>query len=667
MLVTEKRPRNLSSLHAGPLLFGDWGTSRLYVLGLAFYYTAHASLYYLAVMSCIMAAVAWGYTIICRCFPEGGGVYAAARRLNPTLSVVAGTLLLCDFIVTAALSAVEGFHYFGLHAPGAIVLACIGTMVVLGVINWYGSRAAGRFALLIAVLAIAASAVIGALCIPLLPAGWRAADPSVHGVATPWQKWESLVRIVLALSGVEAVASMTGLMKQPVARTAKRTIWPVLFEVLLLNFVFCLALNAILEPARPSTPDYVQFERGGVAEDGLQLSSDLIPPPEATPEQVEALRRVKEYRATAIKLLAAETGTRTFGEATGQALGLASGIIFGLLLLSATNTAILAMVSVCYSLGQDGELPKPVTSLNYSGVPWVGLVLAVAMPSTVLLFVHDDKALGELYAIGVVGAIAINFLCCAWNRELPISKLERSGLWIMGGVMTAIELTIIVAKPHATLFAGIVVGSVLAARTVVRAAARRPAAEALPTPQAGWLAEIKAAQVNLGKPGPRVMLAARGRDNAEYAVDLARRRGAVLFAIYVRTLRVLDVQPGQAPRIENDPQAQEALGTVAVLAKQAGVPFVPIYVPSAEIAEEILDYTVTFGCDTLIMGKTRRSVFSRAIAGDVLATIASTLPEGVELITRASPATLQDFAASPSPGEKPAPPPAADDDISTPS
>ena len=36
----------------------DWGTSRLYVLGLAFYFTGHASPLYLGAMSLIMIAVA---------------------------------------------------------------------------------------------------------------------------------------------------------------------------------------------------------------------------------------------------------------------------------------------------------------------------------------------------------------------------------------------------------------------------------------------------------------------------------------------------------------------------------------------------------------------------------------------------------------------------------
>lgn len=614
MLVAENRPRTLKWYHAGPLLFGDWGTSRLYVLGLAFYYTAHASLLYLGVMSLIMAAVAWAYTVVCRCFPDGGGVYTAARRISPLLAVVAATLLLCDFIVTAALSVVEGFHYFGVPHDLVVLLSII-TIGGLGLVNWLGARSAGRFALIIAVVAIGASFVIGLLCLPLLPKGLSSVKATVPGVESPWHMWESLVRVVLALSGVEAVANMTGLMTKPVARTAKRTIWPVLFEVVALNLVFGVALNALPARAGQVVPDYVQYEvQKGIEPDDVPVD-------------------VREYRDTAVKLLADHSATDLMGPTVGRYFGIGAGIVFGLLLLSAVNTAIMAMVSVLYSLAQDKELPRPLTGLNYSGVPWVGLTIACAAPAVILPFTSDPKTLGEMYAIGVVGAITINVMCCAYNKELPISKRERIGMWSLGGLMAAIEATIIVAKPHATIFAGTIIGAVLIMRYFV--AQRRPV-EPLPIPVGGWLAELRSAAQTVEGAGPRLMLAARGRDNAEFAVDLARKREASLFAIYVRTLRIMDVQPGRVPQIEDDRGAQEALGTVAVLAKQAGVPFVPIYVTSPDIAYEILDYTATYACDTLIMGKSRRSLLSRKVSGDVVGQVAEHLPEGVSLIARAA-------------------------------
>jgi hypothetical protein len=156
--------------------------------------------------------------------------------------------------------------------------------------------------------------------------------------------------------------------------------------------------------------------------------------------------------------------------------------------------------------------------------------------------VHDDKALSELYAIGVVGAIAINMLCCWHSKELPIGRWERRGLLAIGILMTAIGLTIVYAKPHAAYFAGSIIVGVLIARFFVRRAAAASATrEPLPTPAAGWLQEIKDASRQLPASKARIMLAARGRDNAEFAVDLARRRQAALFTIYVRTLRMLDV------------------------------------------------------------------------------------------------------------------------------
>ena len=75
-----ERPRELRWYHAAGMLFGDWGTSRLYVLGLAFVASAHASFWYIAAMCALVAVVGFAYTIICAHFPDGGGVYASVRH-----------------------------------------------------------------------------------------------------------------------------------------------------------------------------------------------------------------------------------------------------------------------------------------------------------------------------------------------------------------------------------------------------------------------------------------------------------------------------------------------------------------------------------------------------------------------------------------------------------
>lgn len=605
VLVAHSRPRNLYWYHAGALLFGDWGTSRLYVLGLALFLAGGASLAVLAAVGVLMLAVAWSYVIVCRSFPDGGGVYAAARAISPALAVVGATLLLGGFIATVAISVVEALHYFGV--PGSWILPLsLGAVAAIVAINWFGARNAGRFALIVALTAGVTSAAIALAVIPFMPHGLRVALATP--LPPPGEAWITFVRLCLAMAGIEAVANMTGLMHRPVERTARRTIWPVAGEVIVFNLVFAAAAVGVAGAGASPVLHVLPWQGG-------QPTSEVL-----------------AYRDTAMKVLAIVGGQHWLGPEAGFAAGKAASIVFGLLLLSAANTAIMAMVSVLFAMGRDRELPAALTRLNYSGVPGWALLVACALTVAVLAIAQDVELLARLYVVGVCGAVTTNVLACACNRDLTLSRAERTGMWGVGAVLMAVTGTILATDRWATTFAGVLVGAVLVTRHGMR---QRRLPVPLPVPELGWLEEIRRAPAVLDPTRPRIMLAARGRYQAEFAVDLARRRGAVLFALYVRQLRLMDVVPGQAPRLEDDPEAQQALGTVAMLARRAGVPFVPIYVVGADIAEEILDYTVTFNCDTLIMGKTRRAALARRLEGDVVAKVAQNLPESVALVLRA--------------------------------
>src|SRR5256885_11489676 len=115
-LLAGERPRNVGWLQAAGLLFGDWGTSRLYVLGLALFFAGRTSFWLILAMSLLILAVGWAYTQICRIYPDGGGVDATAKHKSRMLAVVGALLLFADYTVTASLSALDAFHYFGLGA-----------------------------------------------------------------------------------------------------------------------------------------------------------------------------------------------------------------------------------------------------------------------------------------------------------------------------------------------------------------------------------------------------------------------------------------------------------------------------------------------------------------------------------------------------------------------
>src|SRR5919199_1733071 len=131
------RPRNVDWKRAAALLYGDWGTSKAYVLGLAFVAAGFASFPIILAVCALTAVVGFNYIIICAHFPDGGGVYSAAREQSRFLASTGALLLVANFIVTAALSGWAAVSYFGV--PAAYVpYATMGLVLVVGAINYFG-------------------------------------------------------------------------------------------------------------------------------------------------------------------------------------------------------------------------------------------------------------------------------------------------------------------------------------------------------------------------------------------------------------------------------------------------------------------------------------------------------------------------------------------------
>src|SRR5216110_4108604 len=126
------RPRNLDWKRAAALLYGDWGTSKAYVIGLAFVAAGFSSLPIILAVCLLTAVVAYNYIIVCAHFPDGGGVYSAARQQSRFLASTGALLLVANFIVTAALSGWAGVTYLGIPSQYAPVAAAA-VILILGV------------------------------------------------------------------------------------------------------------------------------------------------------------------------------------------------------------------------------------------------------------------------------------------------------------------------------------------------------------------------------------------------------------------------------------------------------------------------------------------------------------------------------------------------------
>jgi amino acid transporter/nucleotide-binding universal stress UspA family protein len=606
------RPRNLDWKRAAALLYGDWGTSKAYVIGLAFLAAGYASLPIILAVCILTGLVGINYAVICRYFPDGGGVYSAARSQSRLLAVVGALLLIADLTVTAALSGWSGLSYFNIPLlKQHIVWSTVGMLLLMGAINWYGPKHSGSLAVTLSVPTVVIVLILIGITAPHLTT--RYLEPTHEN---PAQVWVQFVGVILALSGVEAIANLTGVMKldpgsspehPSVARQAAQAIWPVALEVVVGTALLGWAMLSLNPNASVTLPDGVHSMR-----EALALHSE------------DALRFIGE-----------QFGTQSFGSMFGQTLGWIVGIVFFFLLLSAANTAIVAMTGLLYMMARDHEMPPAFTQLNRHGVPRLPIIIAVGLPVIVIIATANFTALAGLYAIGVVGAITVNLGSCAFNRALPVKLLHRILFGVTFVILFLVEITLAHTKLDALQFVLAVLGIGMVLRTwtqkrsgITTLTVTRQVAEMV-TPTL-----VASMQPRLEE-GQRIMVAARGITPVlSYALDEAQLRRASLYVLYVKEIAVYY---GAGPirgraKWQDDPEANAILSLMLKLGHERNVPVMPVYAVSDDPAATILDLAATIGIDFLMLGTSHRLTLTNLLRGNVVVNIADQLPDSIRLV-----------------------------------
>ena len=110
--------------------------------------------------------------MVCRYFPDGGGVYSAARIQGRLLAVVGALLLIADMTVTAALSGWSALSYFNIPYltahPALIPYATILALLFMGAINWYGPKHSGTLAVALSVPTVIVVLILLGISVPHL-------------------------------------------------------------------------------------------------------------------------------------------------------------------------------------------------------------------------------------------------------------------------------------------------------------------------------------------------------------------------------------------------------------------------------------------------------------------------------------------------------------------
>ena len=626
LIVTETggvhRPRNVDWKRAAALLYGDWGTSKAYVIGLAFLAAGFSSLPIILAVCVLTGLVGINYAVICRYFPDGGGVYSAARSQGRLLAVVGALLLIADLTVTAALSGWSGLTYviagtediFWLKfLKDHIAFATIGVLLVLGFINWFGPKHSGSLAVALALPTVIVVVALIAISIPYLTTHFL--EPRHESLSMLWVQF---VGVILALSGVEAIANLTGVMKldpgstperPSVARESLKAITPVAIEV--------VCATAVLGWAMLSLP--------AVLERTLGLS---------TKSEVAAI--LLKRHEDMLRFMGEQFAAASFGVWIGQAFGWVVGIVFLLLLLSAANTAIVAMIGLLYLTARDGEMPPHFKRLNRHGVPLYPLLIAVGLPVIVLMTATNFQSLAGLYAIGVVGAITVNLGSCTFNRAIGFTWYDRVLFGITFTILFFVELTLARTKPDALFFVVCVLGIGLALRAWTQKRAGFTTLTVTHRVAAMVSPNLAATMQPRMEEGQKIMVAARGITPVlSFALDEAQLRKATLCVLYVKEIAVYyaggPTVRGRA-RWQDDPEAQAIMSLMLKLGAERNICVLPVYAVSEDAAATILDLSATMGVDFLMIGATQRHALANLLRGSVATNVAQQLPDSIQLV-----------------------------------
>ena len=600
-----KRPRNVDVPRAAAILYGDWGTSKAYVIGLAFAVAGYASFWLIAAMCVLTALVGLNYIIICRLYPDGGGVYAAVRHRSEVISIVGAFLLIADYLVTAAISSLSAFAYLGVPHPEKFAAA---TILIIGLLNLLGPKHTGGLAFLISVPTALVVITLGLFSIPHLGDAVGHLQTLRGGF---WENWTGFVTIVLALSGVEAIANATGVMKldpgatdaQPsVTKTSTPALLIVMIEVCVFTALLGLAMNAL---------------------GGLHVVNGDVNAPGA--------EGVRDYM---LRYMGQTFVGAALGPGFGDAFGIIVSVVFALLLFSAVNTSLVALINLQFLLARDREIPKVFQRLNKWGVPSLAMLMATVVPVLLVLLVKDISGLAELYAVGVVGAIATNLGATATDRTRPIRPWERAFMFVTFLLMAAIELSLLVDKPNARYFVITVLLIGLILRGLVQERRmKKEAAPALSPRQLGVDVARPISEASAPSGDEAILCAVRSAGRTlDFALREAAKAGSRLYLLFVREQPFMTEEDTKR-KWQQDPEAS----AIFAEAKQKAENITPLfcYAVSPSAAETIVDVAATLGASRVILGAPQRSALMNLLRGNVIREVSNSLPEEIDLLVYA--------------------------------
>lgn len=579
------------------VVFCDIGTSVYYVPGLLYGTTKdHAGFFVLATMVAFVFLCVKEVEITRR-FPSGGGVVSLSdRAFGPWFGALGGQLIMVDFFLTVAISALSGVYYldsilhFGAVLP--VTLLCLGVLCLLNIV---GVKESASVSLALAVSAFVVNMAVVATALVQAPPEVLARIPAEFASIAELSPKQLLVGYSgawLAFSGLESMSQLAPAMRDLGATPRKGMIAVVVSVLLTAPVLTFLATASLPVEIKEHEPERFMSE------------------------------------------LAAVWG--------GHGLKLAVVLTASSLLLFAANTAIIGNYHVMMALVRRSFLPEALGALSHRfQTPTRAILLCTVIPAAVLIAVNANLILlGELYAFGLLGAFVLS--------STGIDRLRwqdgQRGAMFWLGILTSVAVVVafsvnLLEKQLATAF-----GTTLAGFGLLVALGTR----------SGWLTRMLEKIPRLSPPsqveradtpfftieqatamgtggGKGVIVASRGatRKIFKEAVDRANARGLDrVYAIYVDEVPGLFYPQLAAPT----PEGLAVLEAASTVIESLGMKCVPVWSLSHAAADSVAEAAESLECDTVVIGATQRTFLWTALRGKFIGDLLGLLPPEIRLI-----------------------------------
>jgi amino acid transporter len=440
------RGGNLGAFLCWAVVFADIGTSIYYVPGILYGQFGRRSAIFVLMTLFVFILLCVKYAEVTWRYPEGGGVVnVSSQALHPFAGLLGGLFILVDYYLTAALSALSGVFYLAIVEPYVtpwVTAATLAALIGLGVLNVIGIKESARTTAVFVCLAGAGQvAVVMATAIYLGPAGMvhSFSGINVGKPLTPLLLLTGYGAAFLAFSGLESIAQLAPAMREPRKSVAYRAMGAVVLTMAITSPLLTLWSTTLLDGTNPDPNQFMSLLGAHVAG---RFLSDYV----------------------------AVTGS--------------------LLLIFASNTAIIGAYHVFIALARMGFLPRVLERRNrWRRTPHWAVVASVSLPVVLIIVAQGNvNFLGDLYAFGLLGTFVLTCISLdlvrwrEYKRWSPtVIAFFAVGVLTTGLVIVAWSVNLFL-KPEATKFGGglTVIGLIAGLLTYRHSRSRRPAVFPVP-------------------------------------------------------------------------------------------------------------------------------------------------------------------------------------------